>query len=217
LCCVRCSAVPCPHLAAGCHGVCPNASKQKPIYRKNSNKHILALHRGCDCKHKSSMRIQEVFKDDDDDDASASALSASAADSYRMSDDQSAAAAHQQQQLTADAPLGNGDDSKRPQQLQQHHYPVKRRSSESSQQSSGSMRTEEGKDGGHAGGSSSSSSGGVEGQAEAPPATPTIKVAGAWRERLVDFISHSYHCARLIHHSRTQRPHRREMRGGGRC
>ena len=48
--------------------MCPNALKAKPIYRKNSAKHILALHRGCDCRHKQSMRIQEVIKDEDDDD-----------------------------------------------------------------------------------------------------------------------------------------------------
>ena len=59
--------VQCPHLAVGCHGVCPNLGKGKPIYRKNSTKHILALHRGCDCKYRSQMRIQEIQADDGQD------------------------------------------------------------------------------------------------------------------------------------------------------
>ena len=71
-----CAAVVCPHLFAGCHGVCPNAHKQRPIYRKNSSKHIMALHRGCDCKYKSAMRIQEVLKEEEDDDAADSSSTA---------------------------------------------------------------------------------------------------------------------------------------------
>ena len=59
--------VQCPHLSVGCHGVCPNLGKGKPIYRKNSTKHILALHRGCDCKYRSQMRIQEVQTEDGQD------------------------------------------------------------------------------------------------------------------------------------------------------
>jgi hypothetical protein len=33
--------------------------------------------------------------------------------------------------------------------------------------------------------------------------------------KTIHFISHSYHCVRLIHHRLTQRTHRREVRRGG--
>jgi hypothetical protein len=35
--------------------------------------------------------------------------------------------------------------------------------------------------------------------------------------KTIHFISHSYHCVRLIHHRLTQRTHRREVSRGGGC